>query len=170
MPTYSPQALTRFAPRPNLETALPVKPRLADVEMPRTISQLRLAAAAAREGSWRMATIDTANNIRSCYGPIGPVVVFGPNNFPLAFNGISGGDFAAAIAAGNPVIAKAHTSHPRTSQLMARAAHEAATAMGLPVGTVQLLYKMPRREGERLVSDERLGAAAFTGSRRAVWR
>jgi 2,5-dioxopentanoate dehydrogenase len=149
----------------NLETALPVKPRLAEVEMPRTINQLRQAASAAREGSWRMGTIDTANNIRSCYGPIGPVLVMGPNNFPLAFNGISGGDFAAAIAAGNPVIAKAHPSHPRTSQLLAESAHDAATATGMPTGTVQLVYKMPRQDGLRVVSDPRLGAAAFTGSR-----
>jgi NADP-dependent aldehyde dehydrogenase len=149
----------------HLETALPVKPRLADVEMPRTINQLRQAAGAAREGTWRLATIDTAANIRSCYGAIGPVAVFGPNNFPLAFNGISGGDFAAAIAAGNPVIAKAHPSHPRTTQLMAQQAHAAAQQAGLPAGTVQLLYKMSREEGLRLVSDPRLGAAAFTGSR-----
>ncbi|HEY3395808.1 MAG TPA: aldehyde dehydrogenase (NADP(+)) [Lacipirellulaceae bacterium] len=149
----------------NLETALPVKPRLADVEMPRTVSQLRQAAAAAREGTWRLATIDSANNIRSYYAAIGPVVVFGPNNFPLAFNGISGGDFAAAIAAGNPVIAKAHPLHPRTSQLMAEQAHEAAQSAGLPPCTVQLLYKTSRQDGTRLVSDSRLGAVAFTGSR-----
>jgi alpha-ketoglutaric semialdehyde dehydrogenase len=149
----------------NLETALPVKPRLADVEMPRTVNQLRQAAAAARDGTWRLATIDSANNIRSCYAAIGPVAVFGPNNFPLAFNGISGGDFAAAIAAGNPVIAKAHPLHPRTSQLMAEQAHEAAQSAGLPPGTVQMLYKTSRQDGTRLVSDSRLGAAAFTGSR-----
>jgi NADP-dependent aldehyde dehydrogenase len=149
----------------NLETGLPVKPRLADVEMPRTINQLRQAATAAREGTWRLATIDTANNIRSCYSAIGTVAVFGPNNFPLAFNGISGGDFAAAIAAGNPVIAKAHPSHPRTTQLMAEQAVDAAQQVGLPPGTVQLLYKMNRADGVRLVSDARLGAAAFTGSR-----
>ena len=149
----------------NLETALPVKPRLAEVEMPRTVNQLRQAAAATRDGSWRMATIDSANNIRSCYSAIGPVVVFGPNNFPLAFNGISGGDFAAAIAAGNPVIAKAHPLHPRTSQLMAEQAHEAAQSVGLPPATVQMLYKTSRQDGTRLVSDSRLGAAAFTGSR-----
>lgn len=149
----------------SLETALPVKPRLADVEMPRTINQLRQAAAAARDGSWRMATIDTASNIRSCYGPIGPVTVFGPNNFPLAFNGVSGGDFAAAIAAGNPVIAKAHPSHPRTSQLLAQAADDAATATGMPAGTVQMLYHITPQNGLRFVSDDRLGAVAFTGSR-----
>jgi 2,5-dioxopentanoate dehydrogenase len=151
----------------NLETALPVKPRLADVEMPRTINQLKLAATAAREGTWRQATIDTAANIRSCFGPLGPVLVMGPNNFPLAFNGISGGDFAAAIAAGNPVIAKAHPSHPRTSQLMAEQAHEAARAAGLPSGAVQMIYKMPRSDGERMVGDLRLASAGFTGSRPA---
>jgi alpha-ketoglutaric semialdehyde dehydrogenase len=149
----------------NLETALPVKPRLADVEMPRTVNQLRQAAAAAREGSWRLATIDTAANIRSGYAAVGPVAVFGPNNFPLAFNGISGGDFAAAIAAGNPVIAKAHPLHPRTSQLMAQQAHEAAQSAGLPPGTVQMIYKTSRQDGTKLVSDSRLGAVAFTGSR-----
>jgi NADP-dependent aldehyde dehydrogenase len=151
----------------NLETALPVKPRLAEAEMPRTINQLKLAAAAAREGTWRQATIDSAANIRSCYGPLGPVLVMGPNNFPLAFNGISGGDFAAAIAAGNPVIAKAHPSHPRTSQLMAEQAHEAAKAAGLPSGAVQMIYKMPRAEGERMMNDPRLASAGFTGSRPA---
>jgi NADP-dependent aldehyde dehydrogenase len=147
------------------ETGLPVKPRLAEVEMPRTILQLRQAAAAAREESWRLATIALASNIRSGYSAIGPVAVFGPNNFPLAFNGISGGDFAAAIAAGNPVIAKAHPSHPRTSQLMAQQAHDASRDVGLPAGTVQLLFKTSRDDGRRLVSDPRLGAVGFTGSR-----
>jgi NADP-dependent aldehyde dehydrogenase len=151
----------------NLETALPVKPRLAEAEMPRTINQLKQAAAAAREGTWRQATIDSAANIRSCFGPLGPVLVMGPNNFPLAFNGISGGDFAAAIAAGNPVIAKAHPSHPKTSQMMAEQAHEAAKAAGLPKGAVQMIYKMPRAEGEKMMNDPRLASAGFTGSRPA---
>ncbi len=75
----------------NAETALPVAPRLKDVELPRTTSQLRQAAAAAREGSWAMPTIDSKLNIRSCLAPIGPVWVFGPNNFPFAFNSIAGG-------------------------------------------------------------------------------
>jgi 2,5-dioxopentanoate dehydrogenase len=149
----------------HLETALPVHPRLADVEMPRTINQLRLAAAAARDGSWRSATIDTKANIRSGFGPIGPVVVLGPNNFPFAFNAIAGGDFAAAIAAGNPVIAKAHPSHPRTSQLMAELAHDAASTVGLTPGAVQLIYKISRKDGTRLAADPRVGAVGFTGSR-----
>jgi NADP-dependent aldehyde dehydrogenase len=66
------------------ETALPITPRLKDVELPRTTNQLRQAAAAVREESWRHATLDLEKNIRSCFAPIGPVVVFGPNNFPFA--------------------------------------------------------------------------------------
>lgn len=151
----------------NLETALPIKPRLADVELPRTTGQLRQAAAAACNGSWSMPTIDTKANIRSCYEPIGPVCVFGPNNFPFAFNSVSGGDFAAAIAAGNPVIAKANTSHPGVTKLLAELALAAVEDTGLPVGTVQLIYRLSHQDGERLVADHRIGAVGYTGSRRA---
>lgn len=153
--------------RAHEETALPVEPRLLKVELPRTTNQLRLAAKAARKGDWRMATIDTAAGIRSILDPIGPVCVFGPNNFPLAFNGISGGDFAAAIAAGNPVIAKANPSHPGTTELLGQEAHKAAQHAELPRGTVQLLYRTSHADGERLVSDPRVGAVAYTGSRSA---
>src|SRR5581483_7958114 len=107
------------------ETALPVTPRLKDVELPRTSDQLRQAARAAREGSWREPIVDAQRNIRSCRAPIGPVFVIGPNNFPFSFNGIAGGDFAAAIAAGNPVIGKAHPLHPYTTYLLAQEAHQA---------------------------------------------
>ncbi|MGD9645304.1 MAG: aldehyde dehydrogenase (NADP(+)) [Pirellulales bacterium] len=149
------------------ETALPVKPRLDDVELPRTTGQLRQAAAAAREGSWALPTIDAQANIRSMLLPIGPVAVFGPNNFPLAFNSVSGGDFAAAIAAGNPVIAKANTSHPGTTKLLAEAALAAVQAAELPAATVQLIYRTSHADGERLVADPRLGATGYTGSRSA---
>ncbi|MGH7128487.1 MAG: aldehyde dehydrogenase family protein, partial [Planctomycetaceae bacterium] len=116
------------------ETALAKSPRLAGAELPRTIDQLRQAATAAREGSWAAATIDSRTNIRSMFAPIGPVAVFGPNNFPLAFGSISGGDFAAAVAAGNPVLAKGHSSHPGTTRLFAEAALEAATETEMPPG------------------------------------
>lgn len=149
------------------ESALPVEPRLAKVELPRTTSQLRQAAAAARSGSWAMPTIDTKLNIRSCYEPLGPICVFGPNNFPFAFNSISGGDFAAAIAAGNPVIAKANTSHPATTRMLAELAQAAVEATGLPPATVQLLYRLNHDDGARLVSDHRVGATGYTGSRHA---
>jgi NADP-dependent aldehyde dehydrogenase len=168
--------LTRFADRlegrkseivaqANLETALPVSPRLADVEFPRTTSQLRQAAAAALEGSWALPTIDTRLNIRSVFAPLGPVAVFGPNNFPFAFNGAAGGDFAAAIAAGNPVIAKGHPLHATTTRLMAEEAGAAVRETGLPRATVQLLYRIKPDSGARLVADRRIGATAFTGSR-----
>jgi 2,5-dioxopentanoate dehydrogenase len=149
------------------ETALPVSPRLKDAELPRTTDQLRQAARAAREGTWRMPIIDRGKNLRSCRAPIGPVVVFGPNNFPFAFNGVSGGDFAAAIAAGNPVIAKAHPLHAYTSQRMAEAAARALKGSGLPAATVQMIYKVSHANGERLVSDPRVGASGFTGSKGA---
>ncbi len=113
-------ALREFVSLANQETALPVEPRLAKAELPRTTNQLRQAAAAARDGSWQRPTIDAKTNIRSILGPIGPVVVFGPNNFPFAFNGISGGRFAAAVAAGNPVIAKGHSSHPGNDAAVCR--------------------------------------------------
>lgn len=151
----------------HLETALPTSPRLADVELPRTTNQLRQAADAARDGSWALPTIDTRNNIRSCFAAIGPVVVFGPNNFPFAFSAAAGGDFAAALAAGNPVIAKAHPLHPRTSRLLAEEAFGAVSDAGLPESSVQLLYNMDPSTGLRLVSDRRVGASAFTGSRAA---
>lgn len=151
----------------NLETALPASPRLADNELPRTTSQLRQAAAAARDGSWSLPTIDTKNNIRSLLGPLGPVAVFGPNNFPLAFNSASGGDFAAAIAAGNPVIAKANSSHPGTTRLLAEEAFTAARETKMPAATVQLIYRTSHEDGERLVSDPRIAATGYTGSRNA---
>ncbi len=151
----------------NMETALPASPRLADNELPRTTSQLRQAAVAAREGSWALPTIDTKNNIRSQLAAIGPVAVFGPNNFPLAFNSVAGGDFAAAIAAGCPVIAKANSSHPGTTRLLAEEAHAALRGSGLPAATVQLLYRTSHADGERLVADPRIGATAYTGSRAA---
>jgi alpha-ketoglutaric semialdehyde dehydrogenase len=152
----------------NRETAYPVTPRLKAVELPRTTNQLRQAASAARGRSWSMATIDTKLNIRSHFGPLGgPVVVFGPNNFPFAFNSLAGGDFAAAVAAGNPVIGKANTSHPGTTRIFAELAFEAAKAAGLPPAMVQLLYRVPAEAGFMLVSHPAVGATGFTGSKYA---
>lgn len=150
------------------ETGLPKQPRLENVELPRTTGQLRQAARAVRERSFCDVQIDTKNQIRSMRGPLGgPVVVFGPNNFPFAFNAVMGGDFAAAIAAGNPVIAKAHPAHLSTSRLLAEAAAEALVASGLPPATVQMLYALPNELGLELVAHPKVGATGFTGSRRA---
>jgi 2,5-dioxopentanoate dehydrogenase len=149
------------------ETALAKTPRLADVELPRTTGQLRQAAAAVRNGSWAMPTIDTKTGIRSVFGALGPVIVFGPNNFPFAFGSVSGGDFTAAIAAGNPVIGKANTSHPATTKLFAQIALQSVQSIGLHPATVQLIYRTSHTDGETLVGDPRVGATGYTGSRSA---
>jgi NADP-dependent aldehyde dehydrogenase len=154
-----------------LETGLPAETRLRKTELPRTTGQLRQAAAAARSRGWCHATIDTKLNIRSMYAPLGgPVAVFGPNNFPFAFNSVGGGDFASAIAAGNPVIAKANPGHLGTTRLMAEAAFQAVQDSGLPSATVQLLYHIEPEQGFALVSHPLLGATAFTGSKNAGLR
>lgn len=147
------------------ETGLPVSPRLKDGELPRTTNQLRQAAEAARTSSWCSPIIDTATGIRSVLGPIGPVVVFGPNNFPFAFNGIAGGDFVAAIAAGNPVVAKGHSCHPETTRIFAEAAVAAIAATNMPPALVQLVYRTSHEDGYKLVSDSRIGASGYTGAR-----
>jgi NADP-dependent aldehyde dehydrogenase len=149
------------------ETGLAVKPRLAEIELPRMLDQIRQAAAAAREGTWRMAMIDAARNIRSAAFGLGPVVVFPPGNFPFAYGAVTGGDFAAAIAAGNPVIAKAHPGCPSVSHLAAHEAVEALRETGLPSATVQLLHGIAPSDGERLVADPRVGATGFTGGHEA---
>ena len=129
------------------ETGLAVKPRLADHELPRMLDQLRQAAAAAREETWRMATIDSARNIRAAAFGLGPVVVFPPANFPLAYGAVTGGDFAAAIAG--------------------EEAAEAVREAGLPAATIQLLHGLSPADGERLVADARVGGTGFTGSQEA---
>ncbi|GGA33876.1 aldehyde dehydrogenase family protein [Dyella nitratireducens] len=148
------------------ETALPVEPRLRSVELPRTSNQLRLAAQAVRHYAWTDPVIDTQAGLRAHRAPLNkPVLVFGPNNFPFAFNAIAGSDFASAIAARNPVIAKAHPSHPATSQRLAQLAHAALLEAGLPAAAVQMLYHFDNALGLAWAGDARLGAIGFTGSR-----
>ncbi|MEO7052608.1 MAG: aldehyde dehydrogenase family protein [Rhodanobacter sp.] len=148
------------------ETALPAATRLAKVELPRTSGQLRQAARAVRAYSWTQPVIDTAAGLRTHRAPLHkPVLIFGPNNFPFAFNAIAGSDFASAIAARNPVIAKAHPSHPATSERLAQLAHVALHEAGLPAAAVQMLYQFDVALGLKLAGDTRLGAIGFTGSR-----
>jgi alpha-ketoglutaric semialdehyde dehydrogenase len=126
--------------RANSETALP-EPRLRS-ETARTCGQLRLFADVVEEGSWVDARIDHGDrdrkplpkpDVRSMFRPIGPVVVFGASNFPLAFS-VAGGDTASAFAAGDPVIVKAHPAHPGTSELVGVAISEAVRDCALPEG------------------------------------
>lgn len=150
------------------ETGLAVAPRLRDVEIPRTSDQLRQAARAAAGRTWVEPVLSPGAKIASYMAPIpGVVCVLGPNNFPFAFNGVSGGDFAAAIATGHPVLAKANPGHPETTRRMATLAAEAVQATGLPAATVQMIYRTSHADGSRLVADPRLAATAYTGSRSA---
>lgn len=99
----------------SLESGLPAEHRLAGREMDRTTDQIRQAADAAADRSWKQISIETKRDMRSMFAPIGPVAIFSPNNFPFSWNTISGGDFASAIAAGNPVIAIANSSATGTA-------------------------------------------------------
>jgi 2,5-dioxopentanoate dehydrogenase len=112
--------------------------------------------------------LSPTTNIASYLAPSpGVAVIFGPNNFPFAFNGIAGGDFAAAVATGHPVIAKANPGHPGTTQALARCVVRALASTRLPAAAVQLIYHMQPDDGLRLVADQRVAATAFTGSARA---
>ena len=156
--------------RAQLETGLP-KPRL-EGELARTTGQLRLFAEVVEEGSWVDARIDEAlpdrkplprSDVRSMLRPLGPVVVFGASNFPLAFS-VAGGDTASALAAGNPVIVKAHPAHPGTSELAGRAIARAVEKCKLPSGVFSLLFDSGIEVGTALVQHPAIQAVAFTGS------
>jgi 2,5-dioxopentanoate dehydrogenase len=159
--------------RAGQETALP-RARLQG-ETARTCAQLRLFAQVAEEGSWVQARIDRADpnrtpapkpDVRSLLRPLGPVVVFGASNFPLAFS-VAGGDTASALAGGNTVIVKAHAAHPGTSELVGRAVQDSVRECGLPEGVFSLLFGSGPQIGTALMKHPLVKAGGFTGSRAA---
>jgi len=142
-------------------------------ERGRTVGQLRQFADLVADGYWAEATIDTAlpdrqplprPDLRRLLLPIGPVVVFGASNFPLAFS-TAGGDTASALAAGCPVVVKGHPAHPGTGELVARAVTRAVARVGLPAGVFSFVLGEGNEFGGALVSDPRIKAVGFTGSR-----
>lgn len=153
------------------ETALP-RVRL-EGERTRTVRQLRMFANVVRAGEEVGARIDPAlpervpprGDLRLRYIPVGPVAVFGASNFPLAFS-VAGGDTASALAAGAPVIAKAHPAHPGISEMIGRTVRDAVAEHGLHPGVFSLLYDSGFDIGRALVADTRVKSVAFTGSRR----
>lgn len=156
--------------RASAESGLPL-PRLQG-ELGRTTGQLRLFASLVAEGSWVEAIIDTAlperqplprPDIRRMLIPIGPVVVFGASNFPLAFS-VAGGDTASALAAGCPVVVKAHPAHYGTSALVGEAIIKAVEKTGMPKGVFSLLYDDGYQVGTELVLHPLTKAVTFTGS------
>jgi NADP-dependent aldehyde dehydrogenase len=162
-------AVDALVERAYLETALP-RPRLIG-ETARTSGQLRLFAALVEDGSWVDARLDTPDpsrtppkpDLRSMLRPIGPVAVFGASNFPLAFS-VAGGDTASALAAGNPVIMKAHPAHPGTGELVGHIITSAIAASGLPAGIFSLLFDDGHTVGATLVQHAGIRAVGFTGS------
>lgn len=142
-------------------------------ELGRTANQLRLFAEVVRQGDFNGVRIDPARpdrqpaprlDIRQRLIPLGPVAVFGASNFPLAFS-TAGGDTASALAAGCPVIVKAHNAHPGTGELVARAMSRAVKACDLDPGVFSIVYGQGTEIGQQLVADPHIAAVGFTGSR-----
>jgi alpha-ketoglutaric semialdehyde dehydrogenase len=157
--------------RAMVETGLP-QARLAG-ERGRTTGQLRLFARVLREGHWAGIVLDPPlpdrqplprADLRQRRIPLGSVAVFGASNFPIAFS-VAGGDTASALAAGCPVVVKAHPAHPGTSALVAAAIGDAIAACGLPEGVFSLVQGPANALGAALVADPRIKAVGFTGSR-----
>ena len=152
------------------ETGLP-QARL-EGERGRTTGQLRLFAKVVRDGYYLNATLDSAlpertpprPDLRMRKIPLGPVAVFGASNFPLAFS-VAGGDTASALAAGCPVIVKAHGAHPGTAELVGKAVQKAVADCGLPEGVFSMLFGEGRQIGQQLAGNPHIKAIGFTGSR-----
>lgn len=159
-----------IAARGPLESGLP-EARLRG-ETGRTTGQLRLFATVVEDGSWVDARIEHAQpdrqpipkvDLRSQLRGVGPVAVFAASNFPMAFS-TAGGDTASALAAGCPVIVKAHSSHPGISEMVAECVIKAANACGMPEGVFSLVYGSGRIIGQALVKHPGIQAVGFTGS------
>ncbi|MBA4409871.1 MAG: aldehyde dehydrogenase (NADP(+)) [Bacteroidota bacterium] len=153
-----------------LETALP-EARLTGERM-RTINQLRLFASVVRESSWVDVRIDTAipgrlpvpkPDIRQMQIPLGPVGIFGASNFPFAFS-VAGGDTVSALAAGCPVVVKAHPLHPGTSELVGKAIIKAARKTNMPDGVFSMVQGISNEVGMAIVNHPDINAIGFTGS------
>ncbi|NIF30301.1 aldehyde dehydrogenase (NADP(+)) [Pantoea sp. Tr-811] len=153
--------------RAHLETGLP-RPRL-EGERLRTVKQLQLFATLLREDGASAVVIEPGeqgvrSDLRLRRVPVGPVAVFGASNFPLAFS-VAGGDTASALAAGCPVVVKAHPAHLGTSELVARIVVEAAKATEMPDGVFSMLIDPDFSLGQALVGHPVIQAVGFTGSR-----
>ena len=142
-------------------------------ERGRTTNQTRIFAQMARADDWRQPRIDEGNpertppkpDVRTMLFGVGPVVVFGASNFPLAIS-VVGTDTVSALAARCPVIVKAHPAHPGTCEILAEVISEAVGKVGLPAGTFSLLQGKSNEFGKSLVQHPAVAAVAFTGSLR----
>ena len=153
------------------ETALP--PARIKNETARTSFQLRMFAELVEEGSWVDARIDRGDpgrkplakpDMRSLWRALGPVAVFCASNFPIAFS-VAGGDTASALAAGNPVVVRAHAAHPGTAEMVGKAIERAVKESGMPEGIFSLLLDAGTEVGLALVNHPAIKAVGFTGSK-----
>lgn len=156
--------------RTHEETGLPL-PRLT-AERGRALNQAKMFAGMLREGSWVDARIDRPDpgrepmpkpDVRRMLRPVGPVVVFGASNFPLAIS-VIGSDTVSALAAGCPVVVKAHPAHPGTCEFLGNAVTRALAKCGLPPGAFSLLHGRGNEVGLALVNHPYTAAVSFTGS------
>jgi len=162
-------AAAELIPLAAAETHLPESPRLKG-ELARTTFQLRLFGDVLRDGAFLGATVDHADpewpmgprpDIRRVLVPIGPTLVFAASNFPFAFS-VAGGDTASALAAGCPVVLKAHPGHEELSTRTGEIVREALAAAGAPAGLFAVIHGID--DGVAALKDPRIAAAAFTGS------
>ncbi len=155
--------------RAHAETALPMG-RLTG-ERGRTCNQTRIFADMARNELWRQPRIDEGDparvppkpDVRTMLFGVGPVVVFGASNFPLAIS-VAGTDTISALAARCPVVVKAHPAHPGTCEIIASVITAAVEESGLPAGTFSMVHGKTNRTGAELVQHDKVAAVAFTGS------
>ncbi len=165
-------AQAAISARAEAETGL--APARLSGEMARTTGQLRMFARLIEDGNWVEARLDSADenrkpqpkpDLRSMLLPMGPVAVFGASNFPLAYS-VAGGDTASALAAGCPVIVKAHPAHPGTSALVGAIIQSAARETSMPDSVFSMLYDDGIEIGVELVGNPQIKAVGFTGSRK----
>ncbi|MDD3146733.1 MAG: aldehyde dehydrogenase family protein [Candidatus Riflebacteria bacterium] len=150
------------------ETGFSLKPFLLDQDFSLMIKQLIEASEYCSNRTWREATIDSRNNLRSIRGPLnGPVVIFGPACNPFSLNSCGGNDFACAFAAGNSIIAKSNPGHPLTSYKLARIISITAAKLNFPAASFQFFFNTNNDLGYRLAAHPMIGALAFTGSHSA---
>ena len=150
------------------ETALEKSPFLDEIEFDQALSYLKSAAEIASKRNWVEARIDRENNIRSMRRPLnGPVVIFSPSAAPFLFSSCIGVNFAAAIAAGNSVIAKGNPLHPLTGLLLAQIVHKVLSDVGLPTSLFQYFHHTTPDLGFRLASHPMVGAVSYTGGFRS---
>jgi len=160
-----------ITPRMMAEAGLPEG--RCEGERGRTVGQLNMFATLIEEGSWVDARIETAlpdraplpkPDLRSMRRPLGPVAVFCASNFPLAFS-VAGGDTASALAAGCPVIVRAHSAHAGTAEIVASAIQAAVAECNMPEGTFSMIFDSGIELGTALVTSPGIKAVGFTGSR-----